>query len=344
MRFRWIVLTLAFWLLAALALGCITAAPPSPTATPVPPTPTLVPPTSTPTPIAITPTAEPTAVPAAFPLTITDSLGREVTITTLPRRLVSLAPSNTEILFAVGAGDRIVGVTEYCNYPPEAKEGREIVGGFSAKSLSVEKILSLQPDVVFSAGAIHQPVIEALEQAGVTVVALDAQSFDEVYQNILTAGRITGHIAEAEKVVAEMKDRLAKVQAIVGQIPEQERPRVFYEVWDEPLMTAGPDTFIGQMIELAGGINVFADVKEQYPQISPEAVVERNPDVILGPDSHAEGLTAEKIAARPGWGDIKAVRDGRILIVNGDIVSRPGPRIVEAVETIARLLYPERFP
>lgn len=343
MRCYRIILALVSLMLVALVVSCTAAATPSSTATPVPPTPTPAPPTATPTPIPPTPATEPTAVTAAFPLTLTDSLGREVTLVALPQRIVSLAPSNTEILFAVGAGDQVVGVTEYCNYPPEAQEGREIVGGFSAKSLSVEKILSLQPDVVFSAGAIHQPVIEALEQAGVTVVAFDAQSFDEVYQNILTAGRVTGHAAEAEKVVAEMKDRLAKVQAVVRQIPEQERPKVFYEIWDEPLMTAGPNTFIGQMIELAGGINVFADVEEQYPQISPEAVVERDPDVILGPDSHAEGLTAEKIAARPGWGDIKAVREGRILIVNGDIVSRPGPRVVEAVEAIARLLYPERF-
>jgi iron complex transport system substrate-binding protein len=337
MRYHRIVLALVFLMFAALVMGCTAAATPSPT--PVPPTvtPTSVSPTPTPTAV------EPVTVTATLPFTLTDSLGREVIIAALPQRIVSLAPSNTEILFAVGAGDQVVGVTEYCNYPPEAKEGREIVGGFSAKSLSVEKILSLKPDVVFSAGAIHQPVIEALEQAGVTVVAFDAQNFDEVYQNILTAGRITGHVAEAEKVVAEMKARLAKVQAIVREIPEQARLRVFYEVWDEPLMTAGPNTFIGQMIELAGGVNIFADVEEQYPQISPEAVVERNPDVILGPDSHAEGLTAEKIAARPGWSDIKAVKDGRILIVNGDIVSRPGPRVVEAVEAIARLLYPERF-
>ena len=276
-------------------------------------------------------------------LTLKDDLGREVKLAAKPVRIVSLAPSITEVLFAVGAGPQVVGLTKFCNYPPDAAQGREIVGGFSAKSLSVEKIISLKPDLVFAAGATHKPISEALEAAGVPVFNFDPKDFAGVYANILAAGALTDNRAQAEKVVAGMKARVEKVSAAAAGIPPDQRVKVFYEVWDEPLMTAGPATFIGQMIELAGGVNVFADVKEQYPTVSGEAVIARAPAVIVGPSSHIEGLTAEKIAARPGWKDLAALKAGRIVIVDGDIVSRSGPRLADALEAVARGLYPERF-
>ncbi|MGC8782328.1 MAG: ABC transporter substrate-binding protein [Anaerolineae bacterium] len=330
---------------AAVAPPTATAIPatPTPTATAIPATPI---PTATAIPATPTATTQPTATAAAaaaYPLTLKDDLGREVKIAARPARIVSLAPSITEVLFAVGAGEQVVGVTKYCNYPPEAAQGREIVGGFSAKSLSVEKIISLKPDLVFAAGATHKPVSEALEAAGVPVFNFEPKDFTGVYANILAAGALTGHTPQAEKVVADMKARVAKVTAITAAIPQEQRVKVFYEVWDEPLMTAGPATFIGQVIELAGGVNIFADVKEQYPTVSAEAVVSRNPQVILGPSSHGEGLTAAKIAGRPGWGELAAVKAGRIVIVDGDIISRPGPRLADALEAVARGLYPERF-
>ncbi len=331
MRFSRQMALVLFILLVALVVGAC-----APMVTPMAPTPTPVP---SPT----TQEAPATPTPAPYPLTVTDDLGREVTIPGRPDKIISLAPSNSEILFAVGAGDQVVGVTQYCNYPPEACQAKEVIGGFSPKSMSIEKILALEPDVVFSAGSFHMPVIEALEKAGVPVVALDPQGFEGIYDDILLVGQITDHAEEAEALVADMKARVAAVTAAVADIPAEERLKVFYEVWDEPLMTAGPDTFIGQMIELAGGVNIFGDMEEQYPQVSAEVVIERNPDVILGPDSHADALTPEKIAARPGWENIKAVQTGRIYTVNGDIVSRAGPRVVDALETIAQLLYPERF-
>ena len=330
-------------LILAIA-ACTPAAAPTPlppTDTPVPPSPTPVPPTATAVPPSPTP-VPPTATPAAFPVTLTDDLGREVTVPARPQRLVSLAPSNTEILFAIGAGDQVVGVTEYDNYPPEAQT-REKVGGFSAKTISIEKIVALKPDLVFSAGSIQQPVIEALEQAGIPVFALDPQGLEGVYANIEAAGRLTGHQAEAAKLIADMKARVAAVTEKTQALPEDQRPTVFYEVWHEPLMTAGPKTFIGELIALAGGRHLFADVEEDWPQVSSEEVVKRNPDVILGPDSHGDELTPEKIAARPGWKTIRAVQEGRIYLINGDIVSRPGPRLVDALEQIARALHPELF-
>lgn len=297
--------------------------------------------------VAVTPTAPPSqtegaSAPSEFtPFTLTDDLGREVVVTSVPERVISLAPSNSEILFYIGAGAQVVGVTKYCDYPPDACEGKEVIGGFSAKSISVEMILSLEPDIVFSGGGIHQSVIEALEQANVTVYAMEPESLDSIYAAILTAGRITGH--EAEALVEEMKQRVAAIEEKVGGIPEEERVTIFYEVWDEPLMAAGPTSFIGQVISLAGGVNIFADVEEQYPKVSPEAVVDRNPDAILGPDTHGDALLPEKIAARSGWDGIKAIQEGNIFIIEGGMASRAGPRVVDLLETIAQMLYPEHF-
>lgn len=296
-----------------------------------------------------TPTQPPSYTPtsilelAAFPLTLTDDLGREVIVSTRPQRIVSLAPSHTEILFAIGAGEQVVGVTSYCSYPQEA-QSREQVGGFSAETISVEKIVALEPDLVLSAGKIHETVSEALERAGITVYAVDAETFDKVYASIEALGRMTGHSEEATNLVAHMKERVAAVESVVAGIPAEERPTVFWETWDDPLMTAGPTTFAGQMIEKAGGVNLFTDVTKPYAEISIEEVIQRNPDVIMGPDTHGEDLTTDQIATRPGWETVKAVQDGRIYVFDGDITSRAGPRIVDGLEMIARALHPDRFP
>ena len=310
--------------LLTIATACGPTPEPQPTDTPVPP-------------------PKPTPEPAAFPLTITDDLGREVTIQTKPQRIISLAPSHTEILFAIGAGEQVVGVTTYCNYPQEA-ETREQIGGFSAETISVEKIIALEPDLVLSAGKLHESVTEALERAGGTVYGGDPETFDQVYASIEAVGQMTGHSEEATSLVAQMKERVAAVELVVAEIPDEERPTVFWETWDDPLMTAGPTTFAGQMIEKGGGVNLFADVTRRYSEISIEEVIKRNPDVIMGPDSHGEALTADQVATRPGWETIKAVQDGRIYVFNGDITSRAGPRIVDGLEMIARALHPDRFP
>ncbi|NOX61823.1 MAG: cobalamin-binding protein [Chloroflexi bacterium] len=319
-----------------------TPIPPTPTAPP--PTPTLIPPTPTPeppTPTPIPPT--PTPKPSAFPFTLTDGLGREVTIEQKPQRIVSLAPSNSEMLFALGLNESVVGVTKYCDYPPQACENKEIIGGFSAKSISVETILALEPDLVVAAGQIHQPIIEAMEQQDIPIIALTARTFDDVYANIEILGRLTEREDKAAQLTTDMRARVEAVTSKTEPIQEEERLTVFWEVWDEPLMTAGPGTFIGQMIELAGGVNIFDDMEEDYPKISAEEVIRRNPAVILGPDSHGDKLTPEQLAQRPGWGEIQAVQKGRIHLIDGDIVSRPGPRLAQGLEEVARALYPDLF-
>jgi iron complex transport system substrate-binding protein len=320
-----LLLTLLMILLAAAVAGCAPATAPMPTPGPSPA-------------LSVSSTGQ----PSSFPIALTDDLGRQVTVSALPRRIVSLSPSTTETLFAVGAGDQVVGVTKFCNYPPEAQT-REKVGGFSANTISVETIIALKPDLVLSAGEIHRPVIEALERAGIPVFASAPKEFAGVYAAIESVGRLTGHEAEASGVVADMKARVSAVKDKTKALHQDRRPTVFYEVWDEPLMTAGPKSFVGTLIELAGGVNIFADVSEEYPQVSSEEVVRRNPAVILGPDSHGDRLKPEMIQTRSGWGGLRAVREGRIYLVNGDIVSRPSPRLVEALEEIARVLHPDLF-
>ena len=284
----------------------------------------------------------PVGAQGEFPVTLVDDMGRQVVVGAVPQRVVSLAPSLTEVLFAVGAGDQVVGVTEWCDYPEEAKS-REKVGGFSANTISVEKIVALRPDLVFSAGHIHEPIMGAMEGVGLRVVAVDPASVVDVYGVIERLGLLTGHAEQAKSVAAAMKARIDAVVAKTSTVPEAERPRVYWQIWDEPLMTAGPSTFAGQMIELVGAINIFGELTEAYPQISAEEVVKRDPDVIVGPDTHGDKLTLEVFRQRPGWADIKAVRTGRIYLIDGNIVSREGPRLADALEDVAKALYPDLF-
>jgi iron complex transport system substrate-binding protein len=295
---------------------------------------------------AVTPTDTSPSVGVAspkttFPLTLTDDLGREVTVEAEPERIVSLLPSNTEILFAIGAGDQVVGVTSYCNYPEEATT-REQVGGITNKSLSVETIVALEPDLVLASGS-QDEIIPTLEEAGLIVIALKPATFDDIFANIEMVGQATGHADQATVLTADLRSRVEAVSTKINTIPADSRPTVFYEVWHDPLMTAGPKTFIGQLIELAGGKSIFDEVSEDWPQVSAEVILTRNPDVILGPDSHGEELTVEKISARTGWANITAVQNEQIYILDGNAISRPGPRIVDMLEEVARDLYPDLF-
>ncbi len=281
--------------------------------------------------------------PTLVPLVLTDDLGRAVTLPAIPQRIISLSPTATEILFAIGAGGSVVGVTTYCDYPAEAQSLPK-VGGYSANTISVETILSLQPDLIVAAAEEQQALIADLEKAGLVVISLAPLTFDQVYADIELIGRATGHLNEATEVVQQMQARLAAVRQVVSAVPPEKRPTVFWEVFDEPLMTAGPSSFIGQMIELAGGANTFADLAEEYPQVSVEQVITRDPGVIMGPNSHGTGMTPEQLAARPGWDHVDAVKNRRVYWIDANIVSRPGPRLVDAVEAIAGALYPDLFP
>ena len=320
-------------LLLTLAL-VLSACGPAPTPTPIPPTatPTPVPPTPTPTPVPPTPT------PAPFPVTITDMAGREVTIEAEPQAIVSLAPSNTEILYALGLGDRVVGVTEFCNYPPEAQE-KPKVGGFS--DVNTEKVVELAPDLILAASLHLSEVVPALEKLGLTVVVIDPPDVPAVLEGIELVGKITSREKEAEALTYEMQKR---IDAVAEAVKGREKPRVFWELSSD-LWTAGPDSFINDLIERAGGENIAAGAESPWVQLSSEAIVAADPEVIFLAD-HPFGESTETVAARPGWGEISAVVNNCIIELSQeeiDVVSRPGPRVVEALELIARALHPDAF-
>lgn len=281
------------------------------------------------------------ATQAPADLSFTDGLGREVTLNGFPQRIVSLAPSNTEILFAIGAGDQVVGRDELSDFPEEAKAVTDIGSTFDA--LNTELIVSLDPDLVLAAEINTPEQVKQLEDLGLTVYYLkNPTTLEEMYGNLELLAQITGHQEEAATLVESLKARVAAVDEKIA--PLSSRFSVFYELdATDPAkpFTAGKGTFITQLIDRAGGYNIAGDL-DGYPQLSLEQVVAADPAfIILGNARY--GVTPESIAQRPGWENLSAVKNGKIFPFNDDLVSRPGPRLVDALEELAKLLRPELF-
>lgn len=275
-------------------------------------------------------------VSESYPMTVTDSTGRKVTIKSKPKRVISLAPSNTEILFALNAGKSVVGDTTYCDYPKAAKNITK-VGGFTDPN--VEKIVELKPDIVFGSGTLQSEFVSKLESLEIPVFLVDTKSLTEVMQNVETMGTILDKMPEAVVVTGKMRAKINDIESKLHNT--KDRPLVFYEVYNEPLITAGPKTFVNDLITRAKGKNAGAAVKAEYPQFSLEKLIEMNPDVYIA----VEGTNWKpgNIKTRPGWDKIDAVVNDKISIVNDDLVSRPGPRIIYGFEQIAKAIHPEVF-
>lgn len=275
--------------------------------------------------------------PPSGPGAITDDHGRTVTIEQIPQRIVSLAPSATEILFALGLGDKVVGVTDFCDYPEEALD-KPKVGGYFMTNL--EAIVAQDPDIVFSDG--HDPVCAQLDGLGVTMVVLQPQDIVGIFQDIELVGEITGKEVEAEELVAEMERRIG---AVVSRTAGVERPTVFYVIdASDPSKpwTVGPGSFMDALISMAGGENIVK-VSQDYLQISLEEVVACDPEMIIGTSSHGTAFIPD-FASIPVWNEMSAVQGGEVYLVEDDLVSRPGPRIVEGLEEMAKIIHPELFP
>lgn len=269
---------------------------------------------------------------------LTDQTGRKVLIEKIPDRIISLSPSSTEMAFSIGLDKEIVGVTDYCDYPKEAL-AKQKIGGFANPNL--EAIIALKPNLVL-AGDKHDDIVKKLEEMGIPTLIILPTSLEEVYASMELVAAATGRQKIAAEVIAGMKERMQKIQDKLAAIPQNERPRVYYEVYSEPLMSAGSLSVVHEVITLAGGKNIFADISERYPKISDEAVFERDPQIILYPKQHgSEEITEDVFVKRPVWGKITAVKEERIYAIQDDSISRPGPRLVEAVEEVAVLLYPE---
>ena len=252
-------------------------------------------------------------------------------------RYISLAPSTTEILFALGLDDEIVGVSSYCNYPLEAKN-KEKVGNFSQPN--IEKILSLKPDYIFCTGLEQAPIISSLRRLGLKVYVADPSTISQLLSSIKEIGNITGKTKEAESLTEKMRKDIEEISLKVKAIPPEKRQKVFLEIWHDPLSTSGKGSFVDELITLAGGINIAGDTLRAYSIFSPEEVIKRNPDCIIIAYM-VSGNAAKSMAARFGWSGVAAIKNNRVYAdINSDILLRPGPRVVQALEEIHRKLYP----
>jgi iron complex transport system substrate-binding protein len=291
---------------------------------------------------------------AIMPLTACDDNGNEenevpeqiVSLTpsneesAMPERIVSLAPSNTEILFALGLGDKVVGVTEYCDYPPEALE-KPKVGGFS--TVDIEKVLSLSPDLILAANLHIETVVPELERRGLRVVTLNPTTTEEVLDGITQLGVLTGNEVEASQIVNDMRERIEAVVKKTASLSEDEKPRFLALAWHDPIYAASPANLQGQLIAMAGGTNIAYDITSEPMGL--EAVIARNPQVIIAYTGHGDGrdLPFNWAKTEPRLKNTEAVKNNRVYQIDTNVIGRAGPRIADALEQIAQFLHPEIF-
>ncbi len=278
---------------------------------------------------------------------VTDDFGFKVVVKKYPKRIVSLAPSNTEILFALGLGNRVVGVTDYCDYPPEAvklkEEGKiESVGGFS--TINVEKVIALKPDLVVGAYGNGLGNIEAIKRFGIPVICFNPKSLRDVMRDIWILGVVTGTKRNATRLIRFMEEKIEHVEEIVSHA--KTRPRVVHILWNDPIWVSGRGTFVDELIRLAGGENAVR--KKGWTVISKEELLRLNPDVIIvnsgnGMSPKGKNILYDWITHDEVLRQLKAVKNGRVYVVDADIVSRPSYRLVYALEEFAKFIHPELF-
>jgi len=283
------------------------------------------------------------ATNAQFPLELTDSTGNKVILEQRPETIISLIPSNTEILFALGLDDEIIAVTENDTYPEAALE-KDTVGDYE---INVEKVISLSPDLVLAHASVAESSFDAFEQikqADINVYFVsDAQTIEETYGSIEEIGKVTGMRDEAEDVIATMQVEFAKIRAIAETIPETEKRSVLFEISPEPeIFTAGHGTFFNELIEFVNAINAAGDL-DGWAQIDPEAIIELNPDVILTIYGSYVDNAVKQVLTRDGFSEVQAIKNEQVFDIDEDIVSRPGPRLVEGARLIAESVYPSFF-
>lgn len=269
----------------------------------------------------------------SFPVTITDDASRTVTIKSVPQRIVSLAPANTEIAFALGLGEKVVGVTTYDDYPAEVTKIAK-VGDFA--SPNVEAIAAAKPDLILATAGIQADMVAKLEALGATVVVVDPQTLGGVYTDISRVGEITGSSEAAKKLTASME---AEVAAVRAAVKDAAPVSAFVEIGQSPLFTVGSGTLIDELLAIAGGTNVVKD--PGYVAYSTEQVIASDPQVYLATKGSMSDPAALK--QRAGFDKLLAVKNGRVVILDDNLVSRPGPRVVEGLKQIAIGLHPDAF-
>jgi iron complex transport system substrate-binding protein len=271
--------------------------------------------------------------------TVTDDLGRIVRIKGVPQRIISLAPSNTEMVYALGLEDRLIGVTTYDNYPPAAKDKPQVS---EYSNVDIEKIVSLQPDLVL-ADSIHKPeVIPALEKLGITVVAIIPGSINQVLNELILLGTISGKNAQAASLVESLQKRVQAVTDTVARANEA-KPRVLYVTWHDPIWTAGDDTMVGDLFSKVGVTNIANDLSG-YATISLETVIERNPQIIVVMSTMGvQNESLEYILKEPRFQATEALKNQRVYELDTDIFGRTTPRIIDGLEQLAKIVHPDLF-
>jgi iron complex transport system substrate-binding protein len=290
---------------------------------------------------ASTPTAAPTETTGPKDIQLIDGVGQTIRLATPAQRIVSLSPAITESLFALGAGDQIVGRDTVSDYPEQAKSIADVGGGFG--ELNIEAILSQSPDLVLVSALTPPEQSKALQNAGLTVFAVgNPKDFDELYSDLGTLATLTGHETEANQLITGLKQRVAAIQEKMSQVDQ--RPLVFYEIdATDPnaVWTAGPGSIIDTLITMAGGENLGAKLGAEWVQISLEELIARDPDLILLGDAYWGGVTVESVRDRSGWQALKAVKNDQVFPFDDNLVSRPGPRLVDGLERLSQLLHPD---
>lgn len=285
-----------------------------------------------------TPQSQPSTNPApqaqSTSITVRDAMGRDITLKQKAERIVSIAPSNTEILFALGLDKAVVGVTDWCDFPAEVKQ-KEKVGDFSKPS--VEKIVSLKPDLVLVA-SLHKETVEQLEKLGIPCFVLNAKTIAEVEAEIKAVGKLAGAEKAADDLVVQMEQKKKSITDKLATLADKDKPVVYYEIWNDPITTGGPGSFHHELITLAGGINVAANSGTNYPTFSLESLIAAKPQIMI----YGHGTqTKEEVMKRAGWQSMPFMKDSKIYMVDENIVARPGPRIIDALEIIAKTIHPE---
>lgn len=277
-----------------------------------------------------------------FPVTITDDADREVTIDAEPETIVSIQASNTEIAFALGLGDKIIGVSDYDNYPEEALEIQKV----GAQDINAELVLTLNPDIALVTDyhyKTHPDTLKQFEDAGTKVIVVgSASSFEDAYRHIEMIGKATGTQDKANEIVTDMKERF---EAIKEKAAESitDKKKVWVEVSPAPdIFTTGTNTFMHEMLEAIQAVNA-AEAQEGWVQLTEEEIVQLNPDVIITTYGYYVDNPSEQVLVREGWSEVPAFKNKQVFDVDNDTVTRPGPRLIEGVETLAKLIYPDVF-
>lgn len=275
------------------------------------------------------------------PGTYTDDMGREITIDEVPERIVSHVPGITEMLFALGLGERVVGVSDYCDYPEEASSKPSVGNYFDP---SIESIVALEPDLVLTDGN-SEGIIQLDELSPpINYMVIAPTDIDGILEDLELLGEVTGSEEEAEELIEDMQDSIAQVLALVEGAPQ---PRVLYIIDATDLTfpwTAGPGSFIDAFITMAGGENIAAQAEGSWVQLSIEEIVNADPEVIILPAKHGTAFTSpETLVEHSVWQETTAVKEGQLFTINDDLVSRYGPRVVQGLEELARIIHPELF-